>query len=384
MAGNIACLRGWHPALAKAELESLFPKNQVIALESPRLAALEGELNLEQAAKNVNSSGGIQAILTDCIIMDWDNKDETKKQFIKNIRNVIEKSTINGTIGVFSWRQEGRINGLSGSEIASTIGAIATDLGFSINLEEPDHKLGIMLDGYSNKVICGWMLDANMDSSGLSKRRATERPFFKPISLDPKLARLAVNLAGGPIDERIILDPMTGTGGFAIEAATMGRNIIAIDMEEEMVEGTIKNIDWALESPKSTIEVIKGDATKLPQHLPKKWAGKISGVVLDPPYGRNSHGSISHFELLESTLSSVCEVCSKDANLVLILPIKAIKIDNYNQLKDDSLIELLHGDWSGFTAMLANSGWDIKGLWSEHVHSSLSRLILHATIVPQD
>ena len=77
-------------------------------------------------------------------------------------------------------------------------------------------------------------------------------------------------------------------------------------------------------------------------------------------------------------------MCSKDANLVLILPIKAIKIDNYNQLKDDSLIELLHGDWGGFTAMIANSGWDIKGLWSEHVHSSLSRLILHATISPQD
>ena len=106
-------------------------------------------------------------------------------------------------------------------------------------------------------------------------------------------------------------------------------------------------------------------------------------MVLDPPYGRNSHGTISHFELLESTLSSVCEVCSKDANLVLILPIKAIKIDNYNQLKDDSLIELLHGDWGNFTVMIENSGWKIKGLWSEHVHSSLSRLILHATIVPQ-
>ena len=70
-------------------------------------------------------------------------------------------------------------------------------------------------------------------------------------------------------------------------------------------------------------------------------------------------GSVSesgtHFELLESTLSSVFEVCSKDANLVLILPIKAIKIDNYNQLKDDSLIELLHGDWRDFTAILENS-----------------------------
>jgi len=192
-----------------------------------------------------------------------------------------------------------------------------------------------------------------------------------------------VNLAGGPIDERIILDPMTGTGGFAIEAATMGRNIIAVDMEKEMVEGTIKNLEWSLENPKSTIEVIQGDATNLSQYIAKQWHGKISGIVLDPPYGRNSHGTISHYQLLESTLVSVRELCSKNSRLVLILPIKPIKIDLNNQINDDSLINLLHGDWKDFTTMLRTNGWEIKGKWGEHVHSSLSRLILHATIVPQ-
>ena len=383
MAASIVCLRGWHPALAKAELESLFPNNRITPFDSPRLVALEGEINLEQAAMNVNCSSGIQAILTNCIIMDWDNNDETKNQFVQKVGEMIEKSTKNGTIGVYSWRQEGRIDGLSGSEIASSIGGIATDLGYSINLDNPEHKVGIMLDGYSNKVVCGWMLDANMDSGGLSRRRATERPYFKPISLDPKLARLAVNLAGGPIDERIILDPMTGTGGFAIEAATMGRNIIAVDMEKEMVEGTIKNLEWSLENPKSTIEVIQGDATNLSKYIAKQWHGKISGIVLDPPYGRNSHGTISHYQLLESTLVSVRELCSKNSRLVLILPIKPIKIDLNNQINDDSLINLLHGDWKDFTTMLRTNGWEIKGKWGEHVHSSLSRLILHATIVPQ-
>ena len=384
MAGNIVCLRGWHPALAKAELESLFPQNQSVQFESPRLVMLDGEINLKQATINVNSSSGIQAILTNCVIMNWDGNDESKKQFIQNVGKMIKKSSNSGTIGVFSWRQEGRIDGLSGSELASSIGGIASELGYSVNLDNPDHKIGIMLDGFSKKVVCGWMLDANMDSSGLSSRRATERPFFKPISLDPKLARLAVNLAGGPIDERIILDPMAGTGGFAIEAATMERNTIALDMEKEMVNGTIKNLEWALESPKSTIEVIQGDATKLSQYIPKKWHGRISGVVLDPPYGRNSHGTASHFELLKNTLLSINQVCSNDANLVLILPIKPIKIDYNNQLKDESSIKLLHGNWDDFKTILTTSGWNIKGKWSEHVHSSLSRLILHATIVPQD
>ena len=384
MAGSIVCLRGWHPALAKAELESLFPNNKLVQLESPRLVMLEGEINLEQARINVNSSSGIQAILTDCIIMDWDGNNNTKRKFITNIGKTIEKSDKSGSIGVFSWRQEGRIQGLSGSELANSVGAITTDLGYSVNLDNPDHKVGIMLDGFSKKVICGWMLDANMDSSGMSSRRATERPFFKPISLDPKLARLAVNLAGGPIDERIILDPMTGTGGFAIEAATMGRNIIAVDMDMEMVEGTKKNLQWAIEIPKSPIQVIQGDATRLSQCIPEQFDKEVSGVVLDPPYGRNSHGTTSHYNLLESTLLSVHEICTRDANLVLILPIKPIKIDINNQLKDDSSIKLLHGEWNDFKKMLTTSGWNVKGKWCEHVHSSLSRLILHATISPQD
>ena len=176
---------------------------------------------------------------------------------------------------------------------------------------------------------------------------------------------------------------MTGTGGFAIEAAIMGRNIIAVDMEKKMVDGTKKNLEWSLENPKSTIEVIQGDATNLSKYIAKQWHGKISGIVLDPPYGRNSHGTISHYQLLESTLVSVRELCSKNSRLVLILPIKPIKIDLNNQINDDSLINLLHGDWKDFTTMLRTNGWEIKGKWGEHVHSSLSRLILHATIVPQ-
>ena len=84
------------------------------------------------------------------------------------------------------------------------------------------------------------------DRIGTAPRRATERPFFRPISLDPRLARLAVNLACGPIDEYAVLDPMTGTGGFAMEAITMGRNCIAIDMDNEMITGAKQNIEWAL------------------------------------------------------------------------------------------------------------------------------------------
>ena len=209
-------------------------------------------------------------------------------------------------------------------------------------------------------------------------RRATERPFFRPISLDPRLARLAVNLACGPIDEYAVLDPMTGTGGFAMEAITMGRNCIAIDMDNEMITGAKKNIEWALQNSftESEYQIMTGDACNLEDSIPTKWHGKISGVVLDPPYGRNSHGTREHFDLISNTIDSMRKVVSDKAKLVLIIPIKPDE--------SDIDIQLLHGDWMEFVSMMSRFGAEIIGHWPEHVHASLARLILLASIAPQD
>ena len=181
---------------------------------------------------------------------------------------------------------------------------------------------------------------------------------------------------------------MTGTGGFVIEAALMGRNAIAIDLEQEMVDGASKNVLWALEceeiTPTEQIQIIKGDATDLLNSVPKIWHQKISGLVLDPPYGRNSHGSITHFDLIRNTLKSFHDIASYDATIVLILPIHPLK-DNKLEVKQDSdEIILLHGEWRDFQKLLAECDWKVEGIWIEHVHSSLGRLILHASNALQD
>ena len=78
-----------------------------------------------------------------------------------------------------------------------------------------------------------------------------------------------------------------------MEAITMGRNCLAIDMDEDMILGAKQNIDWALQDNevKSNFQISVGDAGNLVESIPKMWHGKVSGVVLDPPYGRNSHGT---------------------------------------------------------------------------------------------
>jgi len=385
MAGNIACLRGWHPALAKAELSALFPNNEIITLNSQRLVSISGKLDLEEAAKIIQYSSGTQAILHDSIIMNWGGENSLE-EFISQISNKIEKSGKTGSFGVVHWRQEGKIKGLSGSKLAGMIGGIAGRNGFTIDLNEPENKLGLVLDGSSNKVVCGWLINYVSQGGNSNTRRATERPFFKPISLDPKLARLAVNLASGPLDEHAVLDPMTGTGGFIIEAAMIGRKAIALDLEQEMVNGATKNVLWALGNEELTqteqIQIIKGDATDLANSIPQKWHQNISGLVLDPPYGRNSHGSLSHFELIKNTLTSFHDVARNDATIVLILPIQPLEIKKHQLEIDSQEINLLHGEWNKFKQMLTGCNYEIEGLWVEHVHSSLSRLILHASNVP--
>ena len=70
------------------------------------------------------------------------------------------------------------------------------------------------------------------------------------------------------------------------------------------------------------------------------------------------------------------KVVSDEAKLVLIMPIKPNE--------SDIDIQLMHGDWNEFVSMMSHSGAKIIGHWPEHVHASLARLILLATIAPQD
>ena len=240
----------------------------------------------------------------------------------------------------------------------------------------------MVFDASAGIIACGWMIGSGDDSDGIVARRATDRPFFKPVSLDPRLARLAVNLASGPRDSGATLDLMTGTGGFVLEAALSHRETYGVDLEPLMIEGAQKNLDWAM--PASEAKLLLGDATQLPDVIPSNAHQRIAGFVLDPPYGRNSQGSLDHAELIEAVLLSSRKIASQKAGLVLILPMHPFGEFPDEPLKKEAEFELLHGEWSDIEETFSKTGWRINNRWVEHVHASLGRLILHATIVPQD
>ena len=83
------------------------------------------------------------------------------------------------------------------------------------------------------------------EKEDFSGRSPTERPFFKPVSLEPRQARLLISLSNVKGRElKAIIDPFCGTGGIAIEGCLQDIEVLASDLDSRMVEGTISNLKW--------------------------------------------------------------------------------------------------------------------------------------------
>ena len=379
MASHVASLRGWHTALARAEIASLLPSAVVKRLPARRLVQLDGDVSPEHMLEAVNSSSGCQALLTHAVL--W-STEQSIDSLLEQMSDYIQTHTRTGSVAVRSWKHEGKMEGVSARELMRKIGGMLSSHGYKIDLEQPDHRLGMVLDAKAGIIACGWMIGTGDESDGISARRATDRPFFKPVSLDPRLARLAVNLASGPLQKGVTLDLMTGTGGFVLEAAVSGREAYGIDLDSEMIEGAQRNLDWA--APATNASLLLGDATHLLDVLPEDALHRISGFVLDPPYGRNSQGTLEPTALIRAVLESAHSVAGENAHFVLIVPIHPFGEHADEPLPPEAKVELLHGEWSELEACFEQAGWRLLGRWVEHVHASLGRLILHAVIVPRD
>lgn len=94
-------------------------------------------------------------------------------------------------------------------------------------------------------------------------RRDQARPArdAKVGMLPPKLAQILINLCGPLPEDSRILDPFCGTGVVLQEALLMGYQAYGTDIDERMVEYSVKNLEWLTKSQKSPYQVAQGDAT---------------------------------------------------------------------------------------------------------------------------
>jgi len=193
-------------------------------------------------------------------------------------------------------------------DLPRKLGAVIHSQGYRVNLSRPDTLV---------RVYCGERLYAGIrlrffDPKDFERRKAHHRPFFRPISLHPRVSRALVNLTKA---RRELLDPMMGAGGILIEAGLLGLKVYGVDIRPEMVEGARRNL---LHYGVRNFELKLGDAARLEDLFPGK---EFEAVATDPPYGTAATlAGRRRDELYRAVLRSIYSVLEPGGRLATAFP----------------------------------------------------------------
>lgn len=155
----------------------------------------------------------------------------------------------------------------------------------TVDLENPETVIkAYILD---EKIVIGHLVQ-DIDRGLFEKRKNQNRPFSSPVSMDPVLARVLVNLSGIKPGKHL-LDPFCGTGGILIEAGLCGIGVCGTDMKEEMVEGCRENLE---EYGIISHDIRKNNASQALEIFDTEF----SAIVTDLPYGKSSKTTESAVE----------------------------------------------------------------------------------------
>jgi putative methyltransferase (TIGR01177 family) len=198
------------------------------------------------------------------------------------------------------------------------------DGGGRIDLRQPDRRfwLGRDTDGED------WLLEELEGSSrsALEARRMPSLPFQRPVSLPPRLGRVAANLARIRMGDRV-LDPFAGTGALLAEAGVLGARLYAIDRDDRMVRGMLANLAYLGLAAES---VVAGDAGAV--ELPDE-PSKFAAILTDPPYGRSSStGGEPASELVARVLPRWARRVEPGGRVVVVVPSGAPPLDGIGRL----------------------------------------------------
>ncbi|MBN2042646.1 MAG: RsmD family RNA methyltransferase [Candidatus Aenigmarchaeota archaeon] len=178
-----------------------------------------------------------------------------------------------------------------------------------VDMNNPKTTIEFFFSG--GMVYCGIHLK-DIKKKQFEDSKPLKRPYFKPVSMDPRIARVMVNLARKTKGR--LLDPFCGTGGILIEAGRMGFRVYGIDADREMVEGTKKNLRFF--RIKGNIE--EGDATELKKRFGR---GFINCIVTAPPYGRlSSLKGMGIQDLYQRSMESMEKILGKGGYAVISVP----------------------------------------------------------------
>ncbi|MCD6522677.1 MAG: RsmD family RNA methyltransferase [Candidatus Diapherotrites archaeon] len=212
---------------------------------------------------------------------------------------------------------------------------IASKINGKVDLEHPDVIIRVFVDG-DREIITEQLYEYTTEE--IKCRNVNARPFFVPTSLQPKWARILLNLAGLK-EGNSMLDPFCGAGGILLEACTLGIDAMGIELDEKCYEGCKENL-WFYHCDDVIVE--HND------FLEWKPNRRFDAIVTDLPYGK----STSLFgrdidELYEKSFKKMRDISDK---IVVVGP------------KDLSKI-------------LKRCEWNVENTFRVYVHKSLDRWI---------
>jgi len=177
-----------------------------------------------------------------------------------------------------AFRRIGRSEGSSDSAVRAA-GRAYQNAGGTIDLETPERRYWIAASAEGRNSLL--IEVAVVDRPAIAARAMPRLPFRRPVSLAPRLARAAANLARIRPGDRV-LDPFLGTGALLAEAGLLGAQIYGIDRDPAMVRGALKNLSYL---GVEATGVVEGDASTVDLPEPRL---AFDSILTDPPYGRAS------------------------------------------------------------------------------------------------
>lgn len=124
--------------------------------------------------------------------------------------------------------------------------------------------------------------------------------------LPPKIARMMVNIAAGPLTNPLVVDPFCGNGRILLEGLLLGYEVRGSDVDPAKVEASKQNVEWLRTRrdigilPTSTVET--ADAKAKGGAIGQPWV-LVSEPWLGPPL--HYHPNVSQAKQLASDVKAV-------------------------------------------------------------------------------
>jgi tRNA (guanine10-N2)-dimethyltransferase len=223
---------------------------------------------------------------------------------IEDIKEAASKNPLYKT-GSIAIKYKNRSNNINSQPIVKALAKIYTK-NRKVILENPDIEIRSLIT--DSKLYVGSKI-SEIDRSQFEDRKVQHRPFFSPISLHPKVARALVNLTSIKRNQ-ILLDPFCGTGGILLEAGFMGIKVIGSDVEEKMIEGCKKTLDfYKIKNNK----LFCSDIGEIQNYI-----DKVDSIATDLPYGKSTTTKGEKMEkLYERAFESMSNLLKKDGKAVI-------------------------------------------------------------------